>query len=88
MRLIVLILLGFTAYFLIRSLIQTITAVQRQRRRHNPSQGTEMVQDPVCGSYVPKENALNERIQGETYFFCSPQCAKQFKKSKLSEKTE
>lgn len=88
MRLIVLILVGITAYVLIRGLIQILMGVQQRRQRQDPVrlQGAEMVQDPVCESYIPKEGALSERIQGETYFFCSPQCMRQFKKAKLSEK--
>jgi uncharacterized protein len=88
MRLIVLILFFMAAYVLIRGLIQTFSAVQRQKRSQDSSslRGTEMVQDPVCESYIPKEKALSEKIQGKTYFFCSPQCAKQFKRAKLSEK--
>jgi len=88
MRLIVLILVGITAYVLIRGLIQTLVGVQQRRQRQDPARlrGAEMVQDPVCESYIPKEGALSERIRGETYFFCSTQCARQFKKAKLSEK--
>ena len=89
MRLIVLFLVGMTAYILIRGLIQTLMGGHQRKQRPDPGrfQGAEMVQDPVCESYIPKEGALSERILGDTYFFCSPQCARQFKKSKLSEKT-
>jgi len=88
MRLIVLILVGIVAYVLIRGLIQTLMGVQQRRQRQDPTrlQGTEMVQDPVCESYIPKDGALIERIRDETYFFCSTQCAREFKKAKLSEK--
>lgn len=40
----------------------------------------QMVQDPVCKTFVPKGNAVTERIGGQTYFFCSPTCAKQFER--------
>ncbi len=88
MRLIVLILVGIIAYVLISGLIQTLTAAQHRKRRQDPTslEGAEMVQDPVCETYIPKEGAWMERIQGETYFFCSPHCARQFKKAQLSEK--
>jgi len=89
MRLIVLILVGIAVYVLISGLIQTLTASQKRKQRQDPAslEGAEMVQDPVCETYIPKERALSERIGGETYFFCSPPCARQFKKAKLSEKT-
>lgn len=40
----------------------------------------QMVQDPVCKTFVPKGNAVSERIGGQTYYFCSPACAKQFER--------
>jgi YHS domain-containing protein len=89
MRLVVLFLVGIAAYILIRGLIQTLMGVQQRKQRRDTSrlQGTEMVQDPVCESYIPKDGALTEKIQGETYFFCSSECVREFKKSKLSKKT-
>ncbi len=38
----------------------------------------QMVQDPVCKTFVPRGHAVSERIGGQTYYFCSPSCAKQF----------
>ena len=39
-----------------------------------------MVQDPVCRVFIPRENAVSEEIGGQTYYFCSPACAKTFQK--------
>ncbi len=33
-----------------------------------------MVKDEVCGLYLPKENALVERIGGRERYFCSKEC--------------
>ncbi len=41
---------------------------------------TQMVQDPMCKAFVPRGNAVSERIGGQTYFFCSSDCAKQFER--------
>src|SRR5258707_1269169 len=46
LRLIILFLVGMTAYFLIRGLIQTLMGVQRRKQRPNPARfqgGAEMV---------------------------------------------
>ena len=40
----------------------------------------QMVQDPVCKTFVPRSNAVSERIGGQTYYFCSPACAKKFER--------
>jgi YHS domain-containing protein len=37
-----------------------------------------MVKDEACNTYVPKEEALREVIDGQEYFFCSKDCQKKF----------
>ncbi len=39
-----------------------------------------MVQDPVCKLYVTTESAIIEKMGGQTYYFCSNECAHSFKK--------
>ena len=34
----------------------------------------ELVRDPVCGTYVPRDAALAARVGGETRYFCSTAC--------------
>ncbi len=38
----------------------------------------EMVQDPVCGIYVPREGSISLMEEGREYFFCSSKCRDQF----------
>lgn len=40
----------------------------------------QMLQDPVCRAYVPRESAVSARIGGQTYYFCSKNCADTFQK--------
>ena len=40
----------------------------------------EMVKDPFCEVYVPKGQSIKERVDGQTYYFCSKDCLKGFKK--------
>ncbi len=41
----------------------------------------DMEKDPVCGMDVdPKNAAGKSEYQGETYYFCSPGCKKDFDK--------
>ena len=39
-----------------------------------------MIQDPVCKVYVTAGSAVAERVGGQTYFFCSKDCANKFQK--------
>jgi YHS domain-containing protein len=38
-----------------------------------------MAKDPVCGMEVnPEQSAGKSEYQGQTYYFCSPSCKRQF----------
>jgi len=38
----------------------------------------EMVQDPVCKSYVPMSDALKVRSRRGVVYFCGPECKEKF----------
>ena len=38
----------------------------------------DMVQDPQCGTYIPRRDAVQKMIQGRLHLFCSEECAKQY----------
>jgi YHS domain-containing protein len=40
-----------------------------------------MIQDPVCQTYVPAGTAVVERLGGKTYYFCSEDCARHFRRA-------
>lgn len=72
------IVLGLIAllYLLSRS------AIRRLRGNHEQDtlDGNPMVQDPVCLMYVPRSSAIVTKIGGQTYRFCSKDCARAFQK--------
>lgn len=39
----------------------------------------EMVKDPSCQVYLPKKEAITEKIGNQWYFFCSEDCLKNYK---------
>lgn len=41
---------------------------------------SEMVQDPVCKVYIPKDSALSLTSSGTKYYFCSRECMDKFKR--------
>ena len=41
--------------------------------------GEEMVQDPVCGCYLPKSQALSLSSEGQRIYFCSEGCFEKYK---------
>jgi len=48
------------------------------RRPSVPVAG-ELRKDPVCGTFISKETAVQKKVGGEVYYFCSAQCRDRFK---------
>jgi uncharacterized protein len=40
----------------------------------SPPRIEDLVQDPVCHTYVPRSRALSARVAGHEQHFCSPAC--------------
>ena len=38
----------------------------------------ELRKDPVCGTFVPVSTSLKRVVNGETVYFCSPDCRSKF----------
>jgi YHS domain-containing protein len=64
------------AYFLLRSAIKEFRGLRGPAQP--PLAKNEMVQDPVCKTYVPRGSAVTADIGGQTYLFCSRDCADTF----------
>lgn len=63
-------------YFLIRSAIKEFRGLKGPASP--PANRNDMVQDPVCKMYVPRGSAVTADIGGQTYHFCSRDCAETF----------
>jgi YHS domain-containing protein len=49
------------------------------RRKEKGGVIDEMVQDPVCRTYIPRRQAVKVILKGKEYYFCSDGCAEKFK---------
>lgn len=65
-------------YFLARRAIRELSV--RKGEAQALASKNQMVQDPVCRMYVPRGSAVAESIGGQTYYFCSKDCAHAFQK--------
>ncbi|MGK2907932.1 MAG: PP0621 family protein [Desulfuromonadales bacterium] len=70
-------LLWLIAFFL----IYTVFKIIKQALFKSPapplektSRGEEMIQDPQCGTYVPRSDAVTAQLNGTTHYFCSTDC--------------
>lgn len=41
----------------------------------------ELKKDPVCGTYTSAATSIQQTVGGQTFYFCSPQCRDQFRKT-------
>lgn len=81
-RLLWFILLAAAIYIAFKSLRGLFSSVKTQvGHKTKPVEGGEMIQDPMCGIYIPKVEAIEGRVKGETHFFCSPQCLERYRVS-------
>jgi YHS domain-containing protein len=76
-RLVIFVLLGYFAYRLFKGLLGTGNRVSGQGSKGNVV--SEMVQDPFCKTYIPRNEARRIVLDGKEFFFCSKECAEKFK---------
>ncbi|WP_420209349.1 YHS domain-containing protein [Candidatus Electronema sp. JC] len=49
----------------------------REQERQEAAEDV-LVEDPVCGILIPKQEAVRLRQDGRTYYFCSESCCDAF----------
>jgi YHS domain-containing protein len=57
---------------------------QAGRPSRPPLDGDQMVQDPVCGVFVPRKTAIVKQVGGGANYFCSQECAAKFQEQRTS----
>jgi YHS domain-containing protein len=77
-RIILILCLLVALYFLLKSAVKGFK--ENRLARGTPTDKGQMVQDPVCGVFVPRDIAIEETIEGTTHYFCSRDCAAAFVK--------
>lgn len=78
MRNIILIILIVLFYYLVKSFFSP-PKVRQKKGEGVIDIDDEMVKDPCCGVYIPKKEAIEKKIKGQKYYFCSKECMEKFK---------
>jgi YHS domain-containing protein len=77
MRLLILIILGYILYRMVKRLM----APKPKVKRTAPGEAVdELVKDPMCNTYVALGSAEKRVIRGKEYAFCSKACADRYEK--------
>jgi YHS domain-containing protein len=77
-----LILLAWVIYILYRWLRRGAAPAPKPRtfEQSKDQPVEEMVQDPVCGTWVPLGQAILLDLKREKHYFCSPECRDKYLK--------
>jgi uncharacterized protein len=73
-RLIFFTLLVFIFYYLLRFLVKNVSFSKRKSQGEHE----ELVQDPYCQTYIPKQTALKKKVGGQEHYFCCDKCFKSY----------
>lgn len=76
-RILIIAFLGYLLYRVVRGLKGLAGPALRDEKGEVID---DMVQDPECGTYVPRGEAVRRRIRGEDFYFCSTACADRYEK--------
>lgn len=77
-------ILAFLIYLLYR-LLRGLKGLQGPRRPSGDGGGDvvdDMVQDPNCGTYIPRSEAVRRSVGGEDRWFCSQACAEAYQEKR------
>lgn len=79
LRFLLLVWVGYLLYKVLwKGVIQRFFKSKKERRFQSPKVIEEMKKDPVCGTYIPENQAIKYRRNNTTYYFCSEECKRKF----------
>ncbi len=79
MRFLIFLGLLILLYYLVKGWIFPSKSRQMDRSGGEWELDSEMVKDPQCKTYIPKDSAIRARIAGRNYYFCSKECMRKFR---------
>lgn len=78
-RLLIYIVLLYVIYSLVKRLL--LSGTKEKLKKDSSGMISEMVQDPYCKTYIPKNEAYRAVLGGNEILFCSKECAEKYKNS-------
>ncbi len=78
-RVLILLLVLWALWRFLRGLLEGVGILSTGSSSHAP-QSVKLVRDPVCGVFVAPATALAARAHGETAYFCSEKCRREWER--------
>lgn len=72
-RLLIWLIVGFLVYTVFQMIKQALLKPPGTPPEKS-SRGEEMIRDPECGTYVPRNDAIKAHADGKACYFCSTEC--------------
>jgi len=79
LRLILFALVAYVAFLFVRIFLNLKRAVRPTGAQAPRQVRGEMVKDEVCGTYVPRDEAVIEVRGGVEHYFCSEECRRKLR---------
>jgi YHS domain-containing protein len=79
-RLFLFLVLVLALYGTLHLLIKDMPSRKRTLRKERDLE--ELVQDPCCQIYIPKQSAIRRSVSGRDCYFCSETCLKSYLEKK------
>jgi len=76
------VLAGYLAYSLFKKIRQFFHPGASGSPETRSNEPEVLVQDPICGTFIPRKEALKIRQDGQDFFFCSEGCLQRFRRSR------
>jgi YHS domain-containing protein len=83
LRILFYLLIGYVLYLLVRVFLRKGLNSRPQRNGE-----VETFQDPVCGLYVTRGDAVSARMGGKQVYFCSTECREKYRRNLENTSTE
>ena len=71
-------------FYIVYKIIKTVQQSKLEKSENDqfksspPHGGEDLIEDPVCHTYVPLSQAYKKEISGKNYYFCSQQCSDKY----------
>jgi YHS domain-containing protein len=72
-------IIGIVLFYLLFKLVRGWKTVHGPSKADLPAVGEDLVEDPLCHTYVPVTHAHRLSIDGMTVYFCSQKCLELYK---------
>ncbi len=69
----------FTIIYFAINFIKALISPKKSNKSKNNNLAEDLVEDPYCGTFIPKSSAIEKKSGGEKLYFCSKECWQQYK---------